>query len=84
VSTSRARQQQRRIKRKVKSIQTKAAHAEKIGERCVCGNQITPRDRVLTGGDRPVHRVCLERIQEAQKMATAQRVQEQGIWLPGQ
>ena len=52
--------------------------------RCpVCENQITELDFARFEGA-PVHKRCLERIKDANKIAAGQRMAEAGVWLPGQ
>jgi hypothetical protein len=52
--------------------------------RCpLCTNEITQGDLVKMDDGSRVHRSCAERLETARKMASAQRMEQSGFWLPG-
>jgi hypothetical protein len=62
--------------------------AKRALPRCpVCQNEVSQNDRVPCEGENGViailHSACVERLNQAKAIQTAERVKQQGIWLPG-
>jgi transcription elongation factor Elf1 len=73
--------------KQVKRSQRQAQRRARRLPRCpLCGNEITEVDVVkieVEGETVKVHKTCGERFDQAKLIKSAQRLQDSGIWLPG-
>jgi hypothetical protein len=79
------RAQHRAMKKAQQRNQRRAQRAQKRAlPRCpVCTNEVSESDRVPCEGGNVLHAACVERVAQAKAIQTAERVKQQGIWLPG-